>query len=184
MRCRTQVIILAKMRDPPVQQGNGDPSRKNLWRSNPMKIFLVRHAHAVDGEPDDLRPLSSKGRKQIRTMAPFLKAEAGFDPTEIWHSPLLRAVQTAEQVSIVSSVTRRCEVGGLRPDDDPRAIAARLAATRKSVAVVGHEPNLSALATALLGDSMERPLVVLKKCAILTLERERGVFRVSSLVAP
>ena len=38
-----------------------------------MQIYLVRHAHAIDGEDDDARPLSAKGRKQIRRVAAFLR---------------------------------------------------------------------------------------------------------------
>ncbi len=32
-----------------------------------MRIYLIRHAHAVDAEEDRRRPLSRRGGKQIRT---------------------------------------------------------------------------------------------------------------------
>ncbi|HEY4299872.1 MAG TPA: phosphohistidine phosphatase SixA [Candidatus Didemnitutus sp.] len=149
-----------------------------------MNVFLIRHAHAVDGEPDDARVLSRHGRKQIRAMAPHLKARAGFVPVEIWRSPLVRAVQTAERVAKIARVRTIREMAGLRPGDDPRIVARRLATIRKPVAVVGHEPHLSALATLLLGGRVSVPVVSLRKGAMLTLERSEGLFRIAALVSP
>ena len=33
-----------------------------------MRLFLVRHAHSDPGDPDELRQLSSKGRRQARQL--------------------------------------------------------------------------------------------------------------------
>jgi phosphohistidine phosphatase len=43
---------------------------------------------------------------------------------------------------------------------------------RRPVAVVGHEPHLSALASALIAGKSQPALVLLKKCAVLALERD------------
>ena len=40
-----------------------------------VRLYLVRHAHSDPGQPDELRPLSTKGRKQARALAEQL-AEA------------------------------------------------------------------------------------------------------------
>jgi phosphohistidine phosphatase len=117
-------------------------------------------------------------------MARHFKSKSGFAPAEIWHSPLVRAVQTAELVARISRVGARREMAGLLSEDDPRIMARRLASARKPVAVVGHEPHLGALATLLLGGCIAAPMVILKKGALLTLERSEGAFHVSALVAP
>ena len=36
-----------------------------------MEIYIIRHAHAVAGKDDVVRPLSVKGRKQVKEMAAF-----------------------------------------------------------------------------------------------------------------
>ena len=38
-----------------------------------MHVFLVRHAHAVDAVEDPERPLSKRGRDQVRALAKFLR---------------------------------------------------------------------------------------------------------------
>lgn len=149
-----------------------------------MKVYLVRHAHAIAGHPDALRPLSAKGRRQIRKMAGSFTADNGFAPVEIWHSPLLRAVDTARRVAKIAGVSRLRETPGLCPNDDPRIVAKRLGKIRRPVAIVGHEPQLSALATVLLGGRAETPVVIMRKGALLTLERTAGRFRIAALVAP
>ena len=40
-----------------------------------MRLYLVRHAEAASGEPDDLRPLTASGREAARALATQLAAE-------------------------------------------------------------------------------------------------------------
>ncbi|HEY6097514.1 MAG TPA: phosphoglycerate mutase family protein, partial [Candidatus Deferrimicrobium sp.] len=66
-----------------------------------MRIYLVRHSEAVDrvpAMPDGARHLSARGRASFREMARRFR-DAGGDPTRIFSSPLVRAVQTAEILS-------------------------------------------------------------------------------------
>jgi len=137
-----------------------------------MEIFLIRHAHALDHVNDVARPLSPKGRTQVKRLARFLRASGAFAPAEIWHSPLVRAGQTVELLvqRLELAVPVRA-VAGLAPGDDPRVMARRLAATQKPVALVGHEPHLSALATLLVTGEAEPPVFELRKCSGLALER-------------
>ena len=64
-----------------------------------MKLFLVQHgeARAKDADPD--RPLSEKGREDIKKTAEFLK-KTGQKPDLIWHSSKTRAIQSAEIISL------------------------------------------------------------------------------------
>jgi phosphohistidine phosphatase len=150
-----------------------------------MQIFLIRHAHALDGEDDAVRPLSKKGRAQIRKLAHFLGKSGALAASEFWHSPFLRAVDTARLLAKrLPKRIRLKAVSGLLHDDDPTVMAKKLGAARRPVAVVGHEPHLSALASVLLGAEAKPPLVVLKKCAVLALERDGRRWAVRWQVSP
>ena len=150
-----------------------------------MKLYLIRHAHALDGADDAARPLSGKGRTQVKRLASFLRASGAFAPEEIWHSPLVRARQTAELLAerLKLDAPRR-EVTGLAPMDDPRVIAQRLAREKRALALVGHDPHMSALASLLVAGAMERPVFELKKCSMLALEHTAGCWLVRWHVSP
>lgn len=150
-----------------------------------MQLYLIRHAHALDGEDDEARPLSGKGRGQVRRVAAFLRTSGAFAPEEIWHSPLVRARQTAELLArrLTLAAPRRA-VAGLRPEDDPRLIVRRLARKGRALALVGHDPHLSALASLLVAGVAVPPVFALKKCSVLALERVAGRWVVRWHVTP
>ena len=136
-----------------------------------MQLYLIRHAHAIDDVDDARRPLSEKGRAQVKRVAHFLRAVERFAPEEIWHSPLVRAVETADLFARdLDTRAPRREVGGLTPGDDPLAIVSGLARAPESLAIVGHEPHLSALASLLVAGKASPPVFQLKKCSVLALE--------------
>lgn len=63
-----------------------------------MKLYFLRHGQADWpnwNKPDDERPLTKKGRKEMRRVADFL-CTLGIDPALVLSSPLPRALQTAE----------------------------------------------------------------------------------------
>jgi phosphohistidine phosphatase len=140
-----------------------------------MLIHLVRHAHALADEEDATRPLSPRGRAEVARLARFLGASGVFRPVQIWHSPLLRSRQTADGLAarLLLTDASRIEIPGLLPEDDPRGVAERLhlhPKDRGDIAVVGHEPHLSAFASLLVRGKARPGLFVLKKCALITLE--------------
>ena len=65
-----------------------------------MTVFLVRHANAGNRDeweqPDEIRPLSKKGRKQAEKMGELL---AGRGIERVVSSPSLRCVQTVEPLA-------------------------------------------------------------------------------------
>ncbi len=149
-----------------------------------MLLHLLRHAHAVSEEEDRARPLSARGRGEVVRLARFLGGCGVFRPAQVWHSPLARSRQTADDL-----VTRlylvdamRVEIPGIQPEDDPRELAERLhlhPKDRGDIAVVGHEPHLSALASLLVRGKASPELFKLRKCALLTLELTEGVHKKS-----
>ena len=150
-----------------------------------MHLYLIRHAHAIDGDDDAARPLSSKGREQIRALGRLLRGTEAFEAAEIWHSPLRRSEETAILLAKrLKTKSRLVEIAGLRPDDAPNSILRKLQALRRPVAVVGHEPHLSALASLLVADEAAPPRFVLKKCAALRLDHVEGVWAVRWQVSP
>ena len=150
-----------------------------------MQLYLIRHAHALDGDDDEARPLSAKGRAQVRRVAAFLRASGVFAPAEIWHSPLVRARQTAELLArrLTLDAPRRA-VAGLTPAADPRRMVRRLARERRDLALVGHDPHLSTLASLLVAGAAMPSVFELKKCSVLALERVAGRWVVRWHVSP
>lgn len=136
-----------------------------------MHVYLIRHAHAVDAHEDPERPLSKRGQEQVRALATFLKGSAAFQPAEFWHSSLARSKQTAQllaqRLRLAAPLTLMPD---LEPEDDPRAVARRIKATSHALAIVGHEPHLSALASLLVAGKAQPPVFIMKKSALLALE--------------
>jgi phosphohistidine phosphatase len=136
-----------------------------------MDVYLIRHADAIDGDEDSERPLSKHGQEQVQALAAFLRRTSVFQPEVIWHSSLVRARQTAELLAQRMKLTApRTVMPDLEPDADPRAIFRRIKATRTAVAIVGHEPHLSALATLLVVGKTEPAAFAMKKCSVLALD--------------
>ncbi|MGB2876319.1 MAG: histidine phosphatase family protein [Gaiellaceae bacterium] len=114
-----------------------------------MQLYLVRHAEAADGEPDELRPLTPEGRKAARSLGERLAAE-GIHPDAVLTSPLLRARETGAELA---------RPAGLDPEPDERlapgatAEDVRAAATERGevVVVVAHQPDCGKIAAALTG---------------------------------
>jgi phosphohistidine phosphatase len=150
-----------------------------------VQLYLIRHAHAVDAADDFARPLSKKGREQVDALADFLRGRELFAPAQIWHSPLHRARETAERLA--KRLELKCPViesGGLLPEDDVRRLGVTLKESCESLALVGHEPHLSALASLLVTGVSEPPAFVVKKCAVIALDRVVSGWAVRWQISP
>ena len=115
-----------------------------------QRILLVRHAAAADRDrkrwPDDRqRPLTSDGIAKFRRAAAGLATLAG--PIErLLTSPLVRARQTAMLLHEVAEWPEPVEAPELAPERTPaQALKLVREAAVESIALVGHEPNLSEL---------------------------------------
>jgi phosphohistidine phosphatase len=137
-------------------------------------LYLIRHARAEDQSdayPDDsMRPLTDKGQTQAKQLAELLAAQAiHFD----WliSSPYSRARQTA--AAVASQATRQTTLETLVTADytallrDLRELVATDAERPLVIALVGHEPYLSELASYLLTGDPAGVFVDVKKAAIL-----------------
>ena len=71
-----------------------------------VRLYLVRHAEAAPGEPDELRRLTQQGREQARALGRKLDAD-GARPGAILTSPLLRARETGGELARALDVATR-----------------------------------------------------------------------------
>lgn len=150
-----------------------------------MNLFLIRHAHAVSADENAARPLSPRGREQVLSLAEFLASSGLFQPENFWHSPLDRSRQTAELLArrLRPAAPLRL-MPDLQPEANPRATVRRINSATGALAIVGHEPHLSALATLLVAGKSEPPAFVMKKCSALALEGMDGFWTVRWHVSP
>lgn len=114
-----------------------------------MRLYLVRHAEASPGEPDDQRPLTGAGREAARELGERLAA-AGVRPDAVLTSPLLRARQTGAALAQATG----CEAAAdkrLAPGATVDSVRAAVAGRGERVVVVGHQPDCGLIAAALTG---------------------------------
>ena len=109
-------------------------------------LWLLRHAEAEDGLPDDDRPLTERGAIQADAAGRAL-AVLGVHLDACLSSPKLRAVQTAE---------RACEPLGVQVTIEPVLSGEpfdvrELTAGLGDVLLVGHDPSFSLLLHDLTG---------------------------------
>lgn len=115
-----------------------------------MRLFLVRHAHADAGDPDDLRPLSARGRDEARALAERLAAQPAA-PATVLTSPLLRARETAEAIAGETDATLRVDER-LSPGMTAEGLRDAVRDEQGPVAVVAHQPDCSQVALELTGE--------------------------------
>jgi phosphohistidine phosphatase len=116
-----------------------------------MELYVIRHADAAQfGEgnihADADRPLTQAGQDQSRAIATGLQRR-GVNLQLILTSPLLRSRQTAEgMVKVWSGAAPEVKVcDELTPNTKPRKLARALRdLEHPAVAIIGHEPDLSA----------------------------------------
>lgn len=133
-----------------------------------MNLYLVRHAiaeDARDGQTDDQRALTKEGIQKFEGVVQGLKRlEVRFD--RLYHSPKLRAVQTAELLT-----------GLLKGESE---VTPHLAASPslellnqlegESIALVGHEPWMGELCAWLVTGKTNGAAFPFKKGGIAWLE--------------
>jgi phosphohistidine phosphatase len=112
-----------------------------------VRLFVVRHAEAAPGDPDELRPLTDAGRATARALGARF-AGAGVDA--VLTSPLLRARETAEAIGRATD-TEPAADERLAPGATVESL--RDAATGKgaTIVAVGHQPDCGEIVLALTG---------------------------------
>ncbi len=141
-----------------------------------MEVILIRHAKAEPRDAntwpdDDVRPLTAEGRAEQRAAARAMK-KMGIKFDFLVTSPLLRAKETAE---LVAKGYRWAEApqesAALSHDYSVGAVVKLLAKfpPDSAVALIGHEPDFSHLAGALVSQSGDLNIAV-KKSGVVGIE--------------
>ena len=138
-----------------------------------MFLFLVQHGEAEREEIDHARPLTVKGRDDIRKVARFA-ALAQVRMERIFHSGKLRARQTAEIMGEALRPSGIMETEGLAPLDDPLIWVERLSGMTEDSMLVGHLPHLQELAALLLCGTAKKKVVAFAMGGIVAMERDEG----------
>ena len=154
---------ISNLRSPPAQEG----SRPNY------ELLILRHGIAVQREvggaspaarEDAKRPLTAKGKKRLQQIAAGLR-RLGCKSDWIVTSPLVRAADTAERVAAILAPRAPLDVcAALSPGGSAEELLSFLAThpNRKRILLVGHEPDLSALAARLMGAGAQANLAFKK----------------------
>lgn len=145
-----------------------------------MRLYIVRHAIAEERDPemwpdDGLRPLTADGKRKFRDAARGLQRIAP-EVDVLLTSPYVRTRETAEILELATGwpIAEPCDE--LMPGfEAPAVVDALRDRGGDVVAVVGHEPGLSELASYLLtGDPMSIA-ISFKKGATLSLVASGGL---------
>ncbi|MEW6403692.1 MAG: phosphohistidine phosphatase SixA [Chloroflexota bacterium] len=127
-----------------------------------MNLYIVRHAIAEKAgthEDDSLRPLTEAGQKKFRKIAKGLK-ELEVQIDLILSSPYLRAAQTAEILRKTFDLPKDklIQTEHLSPTGFADKLVEEIKSVHsgaENVAIVGHEPYLSGLASMLVAGDPE-----------------------------
>jgi phosphohistidine phosphatase len=134
-----------------------------------MNLYIIRHAIAVDEATSDHasdseRPLTEKGRKKMRQIAKGLR-QLGVEFDLILSSPYVRACETAEILADVFKMKKGIAFSDhLIPEGNPELVIGEINEQHvvDSLAIVGHEPHLSALIGLLTSDTAKLEITLKK----------------------
>jgi phosphohistidine phosphatase len=129
-----------------------------------MQLFLLRHAEAEpEAANDEMRVLTPKGSKQAESIGKFC-LKHGLVPEIILSSPLTRAEETARLVAQELGLSKLVQIAEFlragmtaeRAFSGLREFLVGLVKREKypekaNIMLVGHEPDFSSLAGALIG---------------------------------
>jgi phosphohistidine phosphatase len=142
-----------------------------------MKIYLVRHAVAVDREEhalnDETRPLTAEGAEKMKKAAAGL-IRIGAVADIILSSPLVRARQTADILAEALGGKVPVQIApGLAPGGPRDQVFEEIRSRKQhgALMLVGHQPSLGELAGAIAWGSSDR-YVELKKGGVCAIELE------------
>lgn len=140
-----------------------------------LELYIIRHGIAVEPDQcatDEERPLTEIGIQKTTKVAQRL-AELGVKFDLIQTSPLVRAQQTAEILLKTKLASERVQSHHLAPAGEihpwiEEVAQWRIATGGRTLAIVGHQPNLGHWAEQLISGTASGSLIV-KKAGVLGL---------------
>jgi len=139
-----------------------------------MRLFLLRHSIPTNTYPDEERKLTQEGFVLVEKLCSFLREESFGNLSAIWHSPYLRAFETAyafkEKMSLKAPLV---ENESLTPCSNPEHIVtaiSKLTNRNEDLMIVGHNPHLESLTACLMGDNKFCSSVAFDRCTLAILQ--------------
>ena len=149
--------------------------------SNSGDLYLLRHGIAqerIGGLDHAERALAEKGRLRTTAMAHLL-VQRGVSADVIVTSPFRRALETA-QIALQAGLAPVLDVDdALQPGGDAASVLRR---AERAICLVGHEPDLSGLASRLLG--LRPGAIALRKAGLIHLSKVGGQWDLQALLRP
>ena len=124
--------------------------------------------------------MTDKSRRDVEKTALDLKKQA-VEIDEIWHSPKLRAQQSAEIVSQILRIDKVIEKDGLKPKDPVDPIASLIRQSDKTLLIAGHLPYLAKLASLLKTGSEDKEVATFRQGIAVKLEIREPLSELSTI---
>ena len=130
---------------------------------NPLKVYLVHHAHALSAEQDPQRHISGQGREEADRLGMRLKA-LGAAPVRILHSDKQWTIDTAERIAAKLGIPDRTAKAAypINTDDDVAPFVAEIKAAKGDVMMCGHVDYLLRSASRLVCGDEKKKVVEFK----------------------
>lgn len=150
-----------------------------------MKLYLVRHGEAVSRDVDPERPLSERGRGDVRSVGAQL-AKAGARASILLHSGRQRARETAELLGpSIGARERTQRDSGIDANDATEPFAREVEQWAADAMVVGHLPFMGKLVSRLVAGDEEASTVGFHAGTAVCLEREgAGPWSIAWVIHP
>ena len=156
-----------------------------------MRLLLMRHASAAasDDLPDHDRPLSEQGTRDARAIGRWLARHEPL-PQLVWCSSALRARQTWSAVASALFVLsdppdpaylRSIYTAGPR---DLRALLRELPSSADSLLVIGHNPTMAQVLSAVTGESGGFPAGSVAVLDVADPSSDPGTWRLARFATP
>jgi phosphohistidine phosphatase len=115
-------------------------------------LWLLRHAEAAEGRPDEARPLTRRGVSDAQAIAVAL-VRMGVQLDACLTSPKRRALETAHLACAEQNIEPVLEPELIHGGYDPERLALGLGETL----IVGHNPTIAAAVRQLTGARVNMP---------------------------
>lgn len=150
-----------------------------------MYLLLMRHGHAQETSGPEGRPLSERGRQEAVRVANIISEVHGMRVASVFHSPKLRAAQTARTLASVMSPEPSCEERDfLLPLDNISVWASRVAEAVDDLALVGHMPFMAELTMHLLREAGDYRTIRFSTAQAVCLQRNNTLWEWQWTAAP
>lgn len=138
-----------------------------------MKIYVMRHGEVAHNNGDSERLLTGYGQASVARLGQFCARDL-VNCEMIWHSPLKRAVQTAQIMqNQLGFDGPMLEHGDLKPESDVDVLTTLVQEERKSLLLVSHLPFVDKFVSHLL-TGRSKDMVHYRPGTIVALEQIAG----------